>query len=480
MVCPNNSWFRMCGNFNCEWVEVTTTEETTRQSASDISEEAGSSGGAAPITTQPTKITKVEKRVQFNTAQGDESTIHMIQEAGELVDSILSHRRTQGCTEYCYDSYATGCGQRCGSFGRLICGTYKACCLDREDNQVAGLVHECEQTHGPIAVALAAKTMGLNLMELVEKNTILSEEQKNEFRQHCSEAKTQLYGTMQSLSQNFFLEGVNSIRERGLDDSLVQAVLSFIATRSWEKTIESEEASGTSSASNSTRIPACYILNTSPLTTSRLSCGSRDARRPSSVGAEPQYVAKKYNDNGMARQLGKIQVTNLKTGDFSALGPFGLLIVKMLNSFLLSASQSTSSILKHTGGEICYTCPNFRDIVVLLMLAIGYCPANTDETSVVDIHMIDDPIMTIFYRLQYSYRTGKTSASFLKKKPSLVRQESLDCPTPAESVPLMSSLEEEDENEDDDEDGNLAYQQRILECSGHLQTLFLGIKINKE
>nr|CRI43213.1 hypothetical protein BN1224_DC9_CN_00190 [Chlamydia pneumoniae] len=44
----------------------------------------------------------------------------------------------------------------------------------------------------------------------------------------------------------------------------------------------------------------------------------------------------------------------------------------------------------------------------------------------------------------------------------------------------MSSLEEEDENEDDDEDGNLAYQQRILECSGHLQTLFLGIKINKE
>ncbi|ACZ32973.1 hypothetical protein CPK_ORF00498 [Chlamydia pneumoniae LPCoLN] len=60
----------MCGNCKCEWIEVTTKEETTRRLASDTKE--------------------VAKRVQFNTAQSDESTRHLIQETGELVNSILT------------------------------------------------------------------------------------------------------------------------------------------------------------------------------------------------------------------------------------------------------------------------------------------------------------------------------------------------------------------------------------------------------
>ncbi|ACZ32972.1 hypothetical protein CPK_ORF00497 [Chlamydia pneumoniae LPCoLN] len=59
------------------------------------------------------------------------------------------------------------------------------------------------------------------------------------------------------------------------------------------------------------------------------------------------------------KQLEKSQVTNLKTGDFSALGPFSHLLVKMLNAFSYLHQKAP---LQHTSEEICYTGPKFRDI----------------------------------------------------------------------------------------------------------------------
>ncbi|WP_239923124.1 hypothetical protein [Candidatus Chlamydia corallus] len=281
MVCP--SWLSHFQNCNCQWTEVTTEEafEMTQNTGGTDEEPSTSgtspSGKTPPITSQPGKIKKVEKHFQFSTGNED-STLQTIRDAGELLDSVISHRRTQRCSAFCYDTCSSGCERHCGSFGRFICGIYNACCLD-EDNSFVDFIQECEANYGPIAVALAAKNDQYNLMELAENNTKFTEEEKNEFRQKCEESKSQLYGTMLNLTQSFFFEGVGSIQQRAPNDPLIETMLQFIAGKSWE-TILKEEGAGASSSPQQS--PNCYILSISPLTTQpRPSCLPKDARRPS-------------------------------------------------------------------------------------------------------------------------------------------------------------------------------------------------------
>ncbi|SPN74174.1 hypothetical protein C10C_1043 [Chlamydia serpentis] len=458
MVCPSNFWSSLCGSCTVQWSEVR-TEETGGINL------GGETSTNTVVTTQP-KITKVEKHLQFTTTAPDDSVLKTIQEAGNLVDAVLSHQRTQRCAAYCYESCSDGCSSYCGAFGRFVCGIYNACCFDQE-NAISNLVRECDKIYGPICVALAAKHMSWNLMELAESNAPLSEEEKNSFKQQCAEAKDNLYGTMSYLSQQFFFKGVDSIREQGLENSLIQTVLNFIATRSWEKAETSIQEGATSSLQSS---PTCYVLTSTPLGLQTSSPTQPEARRPSYVPLKnEQNLANKINLKKIQKELAKIQVINLKTGEVCPMGHLSCLLVRMLEHFLIFVGGGPSSNLGLTGAGICYTSEQFLEIIILLLLCIGYCPIATDSSPGIDKDDLTDPIILLFYQFQHAYQGGKGKLS--KQKPALLRQTSIHSPTPADSFLPGEESDEEEEEKDDD----IVYQNQILECSGHLQTIFLGI-----
>ncbi|WP_239923125.1 hypothetical protein [Candidatus Chlamydia corallus] len=149
----------------------------------------------------------------------------------------------------------------------------------------------------------------------------------------------------------------------------------------------------------------------------------------------------------------------------------------MLKSFLLFAAGSGSTLLTNSGGGVYYKDKDFLAILILLIFALGYCPTNPDTTGTI-IEEEEETLMQLFARLQYAYKTGNAAPPSPKKKRTLLKQMSMDDSRNLEEEALacLAKFPQEEDDDDDDEPGSPSYQQHILECSGHLTSLFLGMK----
>lgn len=168
--------------------------KTVSELVSDVASNASDDKNSAVVTTQPKSISSL---MQI------ESTIE--QQVDDIAISILRSERSGRCCTAIYDACSPrctapcgnptcGCSEGecgCGSFGRLLCGMFDACCVVGAEGsklKLSAWHRGLRQIYDPVVIGLAEKQTGISLQDLLIQGRAPTTKEKEQMEAACAMA----------------------------------------------------------------------------------------------------------------------------------------------------------------------------------------------------------------------------------------------------------------------------------------------------
>ncbi|WP_100934082.1 hypothetical protein [Candidatus Chlamydia corallus] len=392
-----------CGNLNCFYREQ---PRRTQEEDIPLQEQGQSSNqGQHTITQQPGSQNQREMGFSI---EPPGNVLHLVEQAGSLVEKLLDNARMQRLGNYCYRTGTPWCKTHCPSFLQWIWGGCCACCLDTEntpENPQAQFLKELVEKFGPICVGMVFQQTP-NCANKIEKGENLSPTEQKMLEDLC---KCQIQA-LKKTPQKCMAESMAKVlgnQELG-EDILIKDLFFQLFT-----TVIEAKTKGAVSTSSP---PNCWILQASPT----LPSPSDEEQLQGAVGGAPASTEGsgdcrttcKLNYKTFLRKLSRLEVFSLESGYTGPLGQASISVLDLIKKTLKLLVGPNSKFFTFHGIGLSLESHVFEILVILCLLAHGYIPLDPlDEKRPCIDPEKDGPWQKRLQELLTTTERGKKSSS---------------------------------------------------------------------
>lgn len=440
-----------CGFPYCQFSRVNVVESEDSQNPSTPL------GGGGVVTQQP--------QAQFRLQIGGESDLaSQVSQIAGVVNSIIEHPRTQKGCVICYEQCSDPCTKHFGCFGRWFCACFQACCIleTTSTSNIPQCIDNMNQNYGPISLGLALSRLNWNVLSMVQSGENFTEQQQQELKDACEQAKQQCSGGMRNLSQSLFYEVSSSIASDTETSQTLPILLGIIGSQAWLNPQQNPTP------------PPCWLIDHDETSMFAKTINSERRESTAYTGIQSSASASKYKQAVTQQFLSHLIVKSLITGNTGILGFEKAHLVTWIFEKFLCISASPNSPLITSKGCPAYEVKDFIRLLMLILLCCGYVPVDSSGSSLVDIANPNDPFMLIFQRSQriYTARCQTSTSRQLTRQASISSSDSTS--SPADDYRLPEGAVYPPENQDDE----VVRQRNLLTSSSNLSELFAMMKLS--